>query len=532
MIRVLLFLFESSNSLGSGGLVADRLKNRKERFRNILEMLRYGIFFGFSVLSIRMVFLTLEHTPPIVSMFVVLWLTAIAVFTWWRFKWALYGFALLVPAVSGFKLIGLLPGLPLLSAGFAILFLTWFCKRLIWEKEGIAPKTLVGNLVDVLSAIILVSLIMQLVIFPADFVLNRLWSCSFSGQNDPLYGIDGSYVLLQGLFFFRVMDSGLNKVRDLKAVVGVFWLQTCIIICFSMLQLIARIPKPYKDFGILFSPFEDIHSYGSYVALLLFLMAALSFGKTAKNKFSAVLALFLLAFVFLTSSFATLGATLIVGCIYGMTQFRFGKIVIGVFVTLTFFVLLYANLNASLLDSQEGVLAKRYAKGLKLDTLVGKLDGRFMSWDQALGIIWEYPITGSGVGTFFRISRHYHFSDTPHPRRIENAHNYYLQLCADLGIPALLIFLGIILFTFKAGFEVLKKGLVENRMVKGLLFGASVYLITMLTGHPLLLSNQQFLFWFVIAVISVTYREFRSDVAGNMERPTGTLKHQGHRKDI
>jgi hypothetical protein len=28
----------------------------------------------------------------------------------------------------------------------------------------------------------------------------------------------------------------------------------------------------------------------------------------------------------------------------------------------------------------------------------------------------------------------------------------------------------------------------------------------MLTSHPLLLSNQQFLFWFIIATISIAYR--------------------------
>ena len=478
-------------------------ENRADWFRGILEMLRYGVFIGFSVLSIRMVLVTLNHSTSVVSVLVGVAVVAIAILAWWRIEWALYGFVTCIPVVSGFQVIGFMKGLPLLSVGFAGIYLMWFGKRVIWKQNGIVPGTGIGNLVDVLSAIVLISLIMELVPYPGDFIFHRLWSYPFVSQNESLYGIDGSYVLLQGLFFYRMLELSIRKERLRKRVVGVFFVQICIIVCFSMVQLVSKIPMPLNNRGILSSPFEDIHSYGSYVVLLFFLMAALSLGRGRKHKFAAVLGLFLFAFILLSSSFATLGATLIVGCIFGVTQFRFGKIVIALFVSLVFSAMLYINLSPSILEGLEGPVGKRYAERLQLDKAVGKLDGRFMSGDQAFGIIREFPTTGSGVGTFFRISRHYHFSETPHPNRIENAHNYYLQFCADLGVPALLIFLGIMFFTYKAGFKVLKKGLEESELVEGLLFGLSGYLITMLTGHPLLLSNQQFLFWFVIGVISV-----------------------------
>ena len=89
------------------------------------------------------------------------------------------------------------------------------------------------------------------------------------------------------------------------------------------------------------------------------------------------------------------------------------------------------------------------------------------------------------------------------PSRHKRDHNYYLQLGADLGIPALLLFLGIIFYAYRAGLEILRQKDESGYVIKGLIFGLSAYLITMLTSHPLLLSNQQFLFWFVIAAISV-----------------------------
>lgn len=486
--------------------MAYRAENGPDWFHIVLEILRCAIFVGFCVLSIRMVFVTLTHSMPVVSMVVGAAVVVIAILSWWRVEWALYGFAACIPAVSGFQMIGFMKGLPLLSVGFASIYLTWLSKRVFWEKKGFTPGTGIGNLVDVLSAIVLISLIMQMISYPLDFIFYRLWLFPFAGQNEILYGIDGSYILLQGLFLYRVMELEMIRERVWKRVVQVLFVQTWIIICFSILQLIAKIPMPRKNYGILFSPFEDIHSYGSYIVLLFFVLVALSFEKGIKYKSGAVFLVFLLAFIFFSSSFGTLGTAFIVGCVYIATQFRFGKIAAAILVCVTLVGLLFINLNPSLLNNPKKPIAKRYAKGLIIHTLVAKLGGRLQSADQALGIIREFPLTGSGVGTFFRISRNYHFSNTPRTRRIENAHNYYLQLCADLGLPALLIFLGIIYYTYRVGFMALQRATKSRNLVKGLLYGLSAYLITMLTGHPLLLSNQQFLFWFEVAVISIIYQ--------------------------
>ena len=142
-----------------------------DRFRGVLEVGRYGVFIGFGVLSIRMIFVTLTHSPPIVALVVGMSILAIGLLTWWRVKWALYGFAVGVPVVSGFQFIGFMKLFPLLSTGFAGIFLVWFGKRLIWDRKSIFPVTQVGNLVDVISAVVLLSLIMQLLLFPFDFIV-------------------------------------------------------------------------------------------------------------------------------------------------------------------------------------------------------------------------------------------------------------------------------------------------------------------------------------------------------------------------
>ena len=221
--------------------------------------------------------MTLTHTTPVVSMVVGSVAAVIAILALWKIEWALYGFVIFIPVVSGFQMIGFMKGLPLLSVGFASVFLAWLPKRWAWKKEQLAPGTGIGNLVDVLSGIVLLSLIMLLIPYPLDFVFSRVWCYPFVGQNQLLYCIDGSYVILQGLFFYRVMALEIRDVRVWKRILPVIYVQSLIIISFSLFQWVYGVPRMHWGLYGIKSPFDDIHSYGSYVIILFFLFLVLSF---------------------------------------------------------------------------------------------------------------------------------------------------------------------------------------------------------------------------------------------------------------
>ena len=76
-------------------------------------------------------------------------------------------------------------------------------------------------------------------------------------------------------------------------------------------------------------------------------------------------------------------------------------------------------------------------------------------------------------------------------------------MAAELGLPTLIIFLCIVFFSIKIGFKNLSISGEQHGFINGLIYGLSTYLITMITGHPLLLPNQQFIFWFIIANLSM-----------------------------
>ena len=496
-------------------------ENRVDWFRTILEILRHAIFVGFYVLSLRMVFVTLTHTAPVVSMVVGAAAVTIAILAFWKIEWALFSFVILIPVVSGFQAIGFMKGLPLLSVGFASIFLVWLPKRLVWYKKGTVPGSGIGNLVDVLSGIVLLSLIMLLIPYPVDFVFSRVWSFPFVGQDQPLYCIDGSYVLLQGLLFYRVLELEIRAERMWRWVLPVLYVQASLIMGFSLFQWIYGVPHMYfrGRFGIT-SPFDDIHSYGSYVLVLFFVFLCLSLREGKVQKLvNGLFAGIIFVLLIWAGSNGTLMAMFAVGVLFLANTLRKRHFI--VIVSCLAIGAVSIIVFPSIVTKSGLPVVQRYGRSLDLLDIrnVSKVfSARSLLWDRAAGIMKEFPVTGAGIGTFYKISPLYHDLEVKEWKRRakwrENTHNYYLQLGSELGIPALLIFLGIIFYTYRAGFEVLRQKEASGYIIKGLLFGLGGYLITMVTSHPLLLSNQQFLFWFLFGVISVAQRTVSSQQGG------------------
>jgi len=484
------------------------MKKSCDKFDSILEILRYGIFAGFYILCLWIVFAYFRHVPPTLLIPVILVMLGVVVLSWWKIVWSLGLFIICIPLVGGLHVIGVLPA-PLASFWFAGIYLSWFAKRVFWQKKAIASQARIGNSIDILSAIVLLSFVTTFFQYPLDYVGYRMLSYVSMRQDDPMFCMFAAFIMLQGLFFYRMLELEARGKKILEWSISVFYIHAVTIIFFSLLQVIFNVPAKFKK-AMLFSPFSDVHSYGSYVVMLFFLFLGLSFVKGKIHKLRTLFAGFFFCFILLSTSASTVAALVITGSIF--VAWKFGARWFMAFSGVILAGLLLINLYPSILEKSDNLLIQRYAKRLIVKTVINPgspLTGRYKSADQALGIIREYPLTGSGIGTFYRISHFYNYSHTPHPERIENAHNYYLQFTAELGIPALLLFLSIIFRVYSAGVRAIPRYGKYDGFITGLLFGLSAYLITMLTGHPLILSNQQFLVWFVIAAMTKKEMEDR-----------------------
>jgi putative inorganic carbon (HCO3(-)) transporter len=85
-------------------------------------------------------------------------------------------------------------------------------------------------------------------------------------------------------------------------------------------------------------------------------------------------------------------------------------------------------------------------------------NSRIDYWEKALTLIGSFPFTGIGMNTFRFISSDlYPFFTTPNLVDIGHAHNEFLQVALDLGIPGLIAFLSINFVTFNMLYDIWNK---------------------------------------------------------------------------
>jgi hypothetical protein len=123
------------------------------------------------------------------------------------------------------------------------------------------------------------------------------------------------------------------------------------------------------------------------------------------------------------------------------------------------------------------------------ETLETVLKGRQLLWRAGLDLAATHWLLGAGFGSYPRFLWSYPGSPGP-----ENAHNYFIQVLAEagtVGLAALLLWLTAVLLAIRSGAGTDRSRL---RLSFGVSVGVLAFVLTWLTGHPLLnLSNQLWL---------------------------------------
>ena len=414
--------------------------------------------------------------------------------------WALYGIFITVPLFTGLEILRLVyPPFPIYSLLFSSFFLFWFPYRFLKNKGDLSPSTEIGNLTDLLSGIVICSLAVTLAPFLQDIIKYYLWIEYWEDYNRLLFSFEYAFWLLQGFFFYRVIESEFKQQKSFLGLKSIIVFQGIIILIFALIQLLLGWPVKYSGFAV-FSPFYDIHSFGSYVALVFLVLLSLSIHK--KNFFIIVLCSSFFILSVLSFSRTTWAALLISGL-----AFLFFSIPKKKYLIIPGFIGIVFLAGSVFIKSTSLQFTNSYLNRFFQLVTLQELDVRIALWMRAINIILDFPITGSGIGTFYRYSVLYQDWDTAIFRNAqENAHNYFLQFAADLGLPALIILLSIFFYSFKIGFRIVAQDAENGPLVKGILFGVFAYLIGCITGYPLFLTNQIFLFWFLMAALIVPYR--------------------------
>lgn len=126
---------------------------------------------------------------------------------------------------------------------------------------------------------------------------------------------------------------------------------------------------------------------------------------------------------------------------------------------------------------------------------------RLELWKAGFRMMATDPLFGVGLGRFYVLSPEYAAGTLqtiwrPH----ENAHNYFIQVLAELGVPGLILFLTVIASSLAA---VLRRATAAGPLW-GLAVGLVAFLLTCLTGHSLVVPDAAAPFWLALGVAAST----------------------------
>ena len=142
----------------------------------------------------------------------------------------------------------------------------------------------------------------------------------------------------------------------------------------------------------------------------------------------------------------------------------------------------------------------------------GFMSERPQWWKTSAQLIAKYPLTGIGIGRF----RHEYKLHAPPDMYHEpyHAHNIYLQIAVEQGIPSLLLFIWILFLIFRQLFALRKN---DDFWRSGLHIGGSGFLISALIyglADHILHQRPLLMFWFIIGIVYyVTSHSIKSESA-------------------
>ncbi len=157
--------------------------------------------------------------------------------------------------------------------------------------------------------------------------------------------------------------------------------------------------------------------------------------------------------------------------------------------------------------------------------------GRLAAWSAALGMIAEHPITGVGPASFGVAFPDYNQEMTP-----REAHNTYLQVTAESGLPAGLAFIAIFVGSFLACVKRPRRDLQQiSDPDERYVYAMGEACIPALAGFLvcalfLSLHGLEVIFYLVLLVNYIVSREKSSEVALALQRANGPIAPGGSQR--
>lgn len=374
--------------------------------------------------------------------------------------------------------------------------------------------------IDTLIAALLLSLAWQLcrhldsgVLWPA--LINR----AVLGYGDPLYFLTASFVWLQGLFYFRTLFAmhipqwtrSINANADvlpftrwLRPVFAVYGVTMTVFLIF---QYVFHNPEGWAAAGFQ-SPYEDISSFGS-VAVSVFIFAVATGCVSPWRKLAANIIGCVCLLVMVAASWSR--AAWLAGFVFLLliAALRLSRMWTVAFILLAVTAVAGINASSSSPFWRNQPYLVRLVSLVRLESPTNKDSGRLNLYWKAGRMIRNHPIFGNGIGSFYLTSVKYAHPNDPYASKPDFAHNVFLQIAVEEGVPIATLFAGLVACILWRG---LRRWLRERTanprcsadalLILSVTLALGAYIETQMTANSLnVYVSNQFFFWFLIASI-------------------------------
>lgn len=348
------------------------------------------------------------------------------------------------------------------------------------------------------------SLALPLFIFTGICVLSYIWS------EYPPQSLRGIFKVLQQVSIFWMVTQIFRDHQQLKRFETLFLILAVLLVADGFYQytfgkdLIRGIPIQGSMAGPRVSAsLKNYGMFGAHLAMILLFLFMLGLrwrnldGKWKYWYFCLPTSIGALFLLFLTRSRGAILAFLLGTFFYLI----FRKKIILLFLLFTFLVGLAFILPPSMILHLDGYLREQ------------SLVERYCLWDRAVQVIKAKPLTGTGINTYSVAHPKY---DKKQNWRVKNyyAHNGFLQMAAETGLPSLFAFLWFLFRYFQRGFGALKRWPHprEQDILLSLLIGVLNFLL--LAGIDTVLHNSQaaLTFWYLLGLGLVYQEEYSKNI--------------------
>lgn len=465
----------------------------------------------------------------------------------WKPEVALFAFTLSVPLLSGLSQTALLSCAQPLGLVFSALSLGVSIRNWRWTNDGKrdrengmpmsypAHSHLVSLITDLLITAVLLSLALQFWQHRDSSGLREAISDrSVFGYGDQFYFLTSAFLWLQGIFYYRVILTYDQYICAPSWTKPLFAFYFATISVFVLIQFSCGIPEGWSAAGFQ-SPYADISSFGSIaVAVFIFTIASTRWTPSRKLIMNCLHLSGLIIIVTISWSRATWLAGTVFLLLLSWLRFPYRVSLSIVIMVVATVLTINTNPDRQVFGQYEYI--SRLVALVRFEKITNKDPSRVELYRKAIRMIIERPLTGHRIGSFYLTSMQYASIGDPYASKPDFAHNIFLQMGAELGVPMVLLFAGLAGWTLWLGFRnwfknnALGLGASNKALtILGISLALGAYLETGLTGNSLnVYISDQFFFWFLMAaVLAADQRECKRERESEGESESGMGKLRG-----